>query len=48
MPTLFRFLVVVGALAGFAYGGLYVFATYLEPEPKQVTKTVPGVKVRKQ
>jgi hypothetical protein len=47
MPSLFRFLLVVGALAAITFGGLYVMATYFEPEPREVSKAVPGVKVRK-
>jgi hypothetical protein len=48
MPSLFRFLFVVGFLVAVAAGGLYVMAKYFEPEPKDVTQTVPGVKIRKQ
>ena len=47
MPSLFRFLFVVGLLAGVTAGGLYVLAAYFEPEPKEVTQPVPGVKVRR-
>lgn len=48
MPSLFRFLFVVGVLGAVAVGGLYALATYFEPEPKEITKPVPGVKIRKQ
>jgi hypothetical protein len=48
MPTLIRFLVIVGTIAGIAWGALYVLANHLEPEPKEVSKSVPGVKVRRQ
>jgi hypothetical protein len=47
MPSLFRFLFILGTLVGVSYGGLYVAATYFEPEPKEVSKPVPGVKIRK-
>ncbi len=47
MPSLFRFLVVAGALTAIAFGGLYVLATYFEPEPREVSKSLPGVKVRR-
>lgn len=46
MPTLFRFLLVTGVIAGIAYGGLYALAVYFEPEPREVSLPVPGVKVR--
>jgi hypothetical protein len=47
MPSLFRFLFVTIVLAIVAYGGLYAIAIYFEPEPREVTTPVPGVKVRK-
>lgn len=48
MPSLFRFLFVAGLLSGLVLGSLYVLATYFEPTPKEITKPVPGVKIRKQ
>jgi hypothetical protein len=47
MPSLFRFLVIAGTLTAVAYAGLYAMATYFEPEPREVSKTLPGVKVRR-
>jgi hypothetical protein len=47
MPSLFRFLVITGALTAVAFGGLYVMATYFEPESREVSKAVPGVKIRR-
>lgn len=47
MPSLLRFLFIVGLLAGVSVGGLYVLAAFFEPEPKEVTQPVPGVKVRR-
>lgn len=46
MPSLFRFLMVTGILAVIVYGGLYALAVYFEPEPREVSTPVPGVKVR--
>jgi hypothetical protein len=47
MPSLFRFLFVVGLLFVVTTGGLYALAALFEPEPKEVTQTVHGVKIRK-
>ncbi len=48
MPSLFRFLFVVGLLGGIVGGGLYVLSEYFEPAPKEVSHPVPGgVKVRR-
>ncbi|HEX7072521.1 MAG TPA: histidine kinase [Hyphomicrobiaceae bacterium] len=46
MPTLFRFLMITGIVAGIAYGGLWALAEYFEPVPHEVSTPVPGVKVR--
>ncbi len=46
MPTLIRFLTVVGLLAGLFYGTMFVLANYFEPQPHEITKTIRNVKVR--
>lgn len=48
MPSLVRFITVLGVLGAIAAGGLYVLATHFEPEQKEVSKPLPGVKIRKQ
>jgi hypothetical protein len=48
MPSLFRFLSVVGTIAAIIFGGLLAMGHFYEPEPQDVTKAVPGVKIRKQ
>lgn len=48
MPSLFRFLMVVGTLAAVGYGSLYVLAHYFEPERKEVRKSLPSVKIRRE
>jgi hypothetical protein len=48
MPSLFRFLIIVGVLGGVTFGGLYLLAEFAEPKPREVVTPVPGgVKVRK-
>jgi hypothetical protein len=47
MPSLIRFLTVIGLLAGLGFGGLYALSEYFEPEAKETTTSVPGVKVRR-
>jgi hypothetical protein len=44
MPTLFRFLAVLGTIAGVVAGSLYILAEYFQPEPKEITKAVRGLK----
>jgi hypothetical protein len=47
MPSLFRFLTMVGVLGALVFGGLYVASIMLEPEQKEMSAPVPGVKVRR-
>ena len=47
MPSLFRFVFFVGLLAGLAAGGLFVLSEFFEPEQREVTQSVPGVKIRR-
>lgn len=42
MPTLFRFLVVIAVLAGLAYAAMFALATLVEPEPREMTTTIPA------
>ena len=46
MPTLFRFLVVLGVIAGVVTGSLYVLAEYFQPQPKEISKALRNVKAR--
>lgn len=46
MPSLVRFLVVLGIASAVVFGGLYVLAVYFEPVPRETSTPVPGVKIR--
>ena len=46
MPSLFRFLVVLGIAGALVFGGLYVLAVFFEPVPRETSTPVPGVKIR--
>jgi hypothetical protein len=46
MPTLFRFLMILGVIAGVITGSLYVLAKYFQPEPKEISKALRNVKGR--
>ena len=47
MPSLVRFLFIIGVGAGLVWGGLFVLSDYFEPEQKEIRSTVSGVKVRR-
>jgi hypothetical protein len=40
MPSLFRFLVVVGILGGAAYAGVTALGKYVEPQPREITVNI--------
>ncbi len=48
MPTLFRFLMVIGVITGVVAGSLYVLAEYFQPEPKEISKALRNVKAHVQ
>jgi hypothetical protein len=47
MPSLFRFLTVLGMLGALVFGGLYAVGVLLEPEQGDMSTSVLGVKVRR-
>ncbi|HUU65937.1 MAG TPA: hypothetical protein VMW57_01470 [Methyloceanibacter sp.] len=44
MPTLFRFLMILGSIVGVVAGSLYVLAEYFQPEPKEISKALRNFK----
>lgn len=46
MPSLFRFLTIIGTIGFIITGALYILATKFEPQTHEVTKPILGVKVR--
>lgn len=42
VPTLFRFLVVVLVLAGLGFAVIWALATFVEPQPREMTVTIPS------
>jgi hypothetical protein len=48
MPSLFRFLAIVGILGGLVYAGIIALATMGEPQPREITVTVPQDRFFKQ
>jgi hypothetical protein len=47
MPSLFRFLTVIGIIAGIGYGALYALANFVNPKPREITVTIPPDKFLK-
>jgi hypothetical protein len=47
MPSLFRFLLVVGLLGGLIYAGVFSLAKFVQPEPREMVVTIPPAKLSK-
>lgn len=41
MPSLFRFLILLGILGGIAYGAVFSLARFVEPKEREITITIP-------
>jgi hypothetical protein len=42
MPSLFRFLTVVGIIAGVIYGAVFALANFVNPKSREMTVTIPA------
>ena len=47
MPSLFRFLTVVGIIAGIGYAVIFALANFVNPKPREMTVTIPADKFLK-
>ena len=41
MPSLIRFLTIVGIIAGLGFAGMWSLANLVEPQPREMTSTIP-------
>jgi hypothetical protein len=41
MPSLFRFLAMIGVVGGVAYGAMFLLATWFNPQPREITVSIP-------
>jgi hypothetical protein len=47
MPSLFRLLMVIGLMGGFAYGAMFALANFVTPKQREMTITIPANKLSK-
>ena len=47
MPSLFRFLTVVGVIAGIVYGAIFALANFVSPRSREMTVTISADKFLK-
>jgi hypothetical protein len=48
MPSLFRFLSLIGVLACLTYGGMFMLATWFDPKPREISVSIPPDRFAKQ
>jgi hypothetical protein len=48
MPSLFRFLAMIGVVGGVAYGAMFLLATSFVPQPREITVSIPPDRYAKQ
>ena len=48
MPSLFRFLIVLGLLGTLSYGAMFALANWFNPKPREITVSVPADRFAKQ
>jgi len=48
MPSLFRFLIFIGLIAGIGYGAVFALANLVTYKPREITVTIPPDKFLKQ
>lgn len=46
MPTLLRFLVFLAIVGGLVLGGMIALVTFVEPQSREMTQTIPPTKLR--
>jgi len=47
LPSLIRFLVIVGVLAGLAYAGMLALVTFVTPQPREMSHAIPPARLNK-
>jgi hypothetical protein len=47
MPSLIKFLLLAGILAGIIYGGMIALVTFVEPQPREMSQTIPPARLNK-
>jgi hypothetical protein len=46
VPTLFRLVLILAVLVGVAYAGMFALATFVEPQPREMSHTLPPAKLK--
>ena len=46
MPSLFRFLVLVGFVVGIVYAAMFALVTFVDPTPREISVRVPAERLQ--
>ena len=47
LPAILRFLLFVAVIAGLIWGGMIALVTFVEPQPREMTQTIPASRLNK-
>ncbi len=47
MPTLFRFLLTIGILAGLVYAAMFALVTFVEPNQGEMSVRIPAERINR-
>lgn len=47
MPSLIRFLVIVGAIVALVYGVMIALVSFVTPQPREMAYTIPAQRLNK-
>ena len=47
VPSLIKFLLLAGILAGIVYGSMIALVTFVEPQPREMSQTIPPARLNK-
>jgi hypothetical protein len=46
MPTLFRFLAFIAVIAGLGFAAMFALATFVQPEPREMSVSIPNSRLQ--
>lgn len=46
MPSLFRFLVMIGFVVGLVYAVMFALVTFVDPDPREISVRVPAERLQ--
>jgi hypothetical protein len=47
VPSLIKFLVLAGILAAIVYGAMLALVSFVEPQPREMSQTIPPARLNK-